>query len=55
MQAMPHTADLPITQPEPVDHAAAIAQWQGQFLSRNAGAQDIDDAIEGVLPAARPQ
>lgn len=49
MQTMPHTGGLPITQPAPAGHAAAIAQFHRQVFPWHARAQDIDDAVEGLL------
>ncbi|AOD17949.1 hypothetical protein BER93_07175 [Xanthomonas fragariae] len=49
MQTMPHTGGLPITQPAPAGHAAAVAQLHRQVFPRHARAQDIDDAVEGLL------
>lgn len=55
MQAMPDAGDLPVPQPPPAGHAAAVAQFLGQLLPRDAGAQDVDNAVEGLLIAdARP-
>lgn len=47
MQAAPDAGSLPVVQPWPADHAAAVAQFQGW----NADTQDIDDAVEGLLIA----
>lgn len=49
MQTMPHTGSLPITQPAPTGHAAAISQFRRQILPRDTGSQHIDNAVEGVL------
>lgn len=55
MQAMPDAGGLPVAQPAPTGHAAAVAQIQGKFFPWDAGTQDIDDAVEGLLIAdARP-
>lgn len=51
MQTMPHPSRLPVTQTPPAGHAAAVAQFQRQLFPGNTGAQDVDDAIEGLLVA----
>lgn len=51
MQTMPDPGGLPVAQPAPAGHAAAVAQFLGQLLPRDAGAQDIDDTVEGLLVA----
>ena len=47
MQAIPHACGLPVTQTPPAGHATAKAQFLGQFLPWDAGAQHEQDAIEG--------
>jgi len=55
MQTMPDAGGLPVAQPAPTGHAAAVAQFQGKVFPWDAGTQDIDDAVEGLLIAdARP-
>ena len=51
MQAMPHARSLPITQTPPTGHATAKAQFLGQLLPGNAGAQHEQNAVQGHLVA----
>ena len=51
MKKVPDAGDLPVSQPSPAGHAAAVAQFLRQILPRDASAQDIDDAVEGLLIA----
>ncbi len=49
MQTMPHAGGLPVAQTPPAGHAAAVAQFQRQIFPGDAGAEDVDDAVEGLL------
>ncbi len=49
METMPHSVGLPITQPTPAGHAAAIAKFPRQFFQSNTCAQHIDNSIERLL------
>lgn len=51
VQCVPYTGALPVAQPPPAGHAAAVAQFMGQLFPGDAGAQHEEDAVEGRLIA----
>lgn len=49
VQLFPHPGSVPVAQPPPTRHAAAIAQGLRQVFPCDAGVQHEQDAIEGRL------